>query len=265
MTAQGLTYYAQDGLIRHAFGPGYTFTPPSALYVAAFTSFPTIGGGGTEATGTRAEILSHLDFAGTGTGRAETVDDVTISGLTNGDTIVGLATFTASTAGTMVTFGALTTPRLITAGELVLPAGSFHVAFQAGTEQNFTHYTQDKMINHLFSGNVAFTEWDTFSDDNWLAAFASAPTVSGGGTEASGYTRQPTLSDMEHAGTNTGRVRNANSIAFTDLPDDDYTHIGLFDDETGGNLYLFAQLRPAVSTTGGSIVFDVGNLIFGFP
>lgn len=122
-----------------------------------------------------------------------------------------------------------------------------------------THAT-DAIAKHLFSA-ATWTPPGTW----YLAAFTTPPTRLSGGTEAVGYTRKAiSTSNMTFAGTGTGRYANSGIVTFTDLPDDTYVGVGLFDALTVGNMWLFAQLAVNKTTTDGTLPFPIGNLIIGF-
>lgn len=123
-----MTTYLKDKLIKHVF-LNTSYTSPSTVYIAAFTTQPTVGGGGTEAVGyTRISISTGMVFSGTGTGGVENNTTKSFTDLPNG-TYVGIATFDALTSGNMLTFGALGAPKTTTDGTMSFPAGDLTVVF----------------------------------------------------------------------------------------------------------------------------------------
>lgn len=124
--AAAFSQYLQDKIVKHLFNDA-TWTPPSTIYIAAYTSMPTEAGGGTEATGyTRIRIDTGMAFSGTGTGRYANTGVISFTDLPDG-TYVGVATFDAITTGNMLTFGALGTPRTTTDGTMSFPVGNLIV------------------------------------------------------------------------------------------------------------------------------------------
>lgn len=123
-----------------------------------------------------------------------------------------------------------------------------------------TTYASDRIAKHLFSA-ATWTPPATW----YLAAFTTLPTRTGGGTEATGYTRVAvSTSNMTFAGTGTGRYDNSGIVTFTDLPDDTYVGVALYDASTAGNMWMFCQLGTSKTTTDGALPFPIGNLIVGF-
>jgi hypothetical protein len=115
--------YLQDKVVKHLFND-VSWTPPSTIYIAAFTTMPTETGGGTEAVGyTRIRVDNVMTFGATGSGVYSNPATVSFTDLPDG-TYVGVATYDASTAGNMLTFGQLDPPKTTTDGTLAFPAGN---------------------------------------------------------------------------------------------------------------------------------------------
>lgn len=135
-----MTNYLENALIDFLFRGG-TFTPPTTVYVAAFTAAPSDAGGGTEVTGNgyaRVAVAADAthwkstqgDTSATSTGTTGTTSNAldvpfpTPSG--SWGTISHVALFDAATGGNMLGQGALATPRTVTDSgtPLSFPAGA---------------------------------------------------------------------------------------------------------------------------------------------
>jgi hypothetical protein len=248
-----LTQYQQDKAIKHLFNDA-TWTPPTHLYLAAFSTMPTEVGGGTEAAASRLQIDTGMSFGATGSGRYSNSGTLTPTGLPDG-TYVGAAVFDASTVGNMLLYAPLTSPKTTTSGSFDIPAGDLIIGFAGATSE----YLRDKAVKHLFNDAT----W-TPSSEIYLAAYTVAPTAAGGGTEAVGYTRVRIDNHMTFGATGSGKYINSDLLSFTDLPDAEYVALATFDAATSGNMLTFGTLRFSRTTTDGSLAFPVGNLIVGF-
>lgn len=127
--AGALSEYLRDKVIKHLFNDA-AWTPPSEIYLAAYTVAPTaVAASGTEATGyTRIRVDNHMTFGATGSGRYSNSDVLSFTDLPDAE-YVALATFDAATSGNMLTFGALRAPRTTTDGVLTFPVGNLIVGF----------------------------------------------------------------------------------------------------------------------------------------
>lgn len=115
-----MTTYAANKILDHMHGKT-SFTMPTQVYLALFTSSPTIAGGGTEVSATssgyaRIPITSNLTLS---SGGASSNSAVVVFGpsTTSWGTITHFATFDAATGGNMLVFNALTAPKTIGAGD----------------------------------------------------------------------------------------------------------------------------------------------------
>lgn len=120
--------YLRDKVIKHLFNDA-TWTPPTNIYLAAYTVAPTAAGGGTEAVGyTRIQIDGDMAFGATGSGRYTNDAVLSFTDLPDAE-YVAVATFDALTTGNMLTYGTLRTPRTTTDGVLSFPVGNLVVGF----------------------------------------------------------------------------------------------------------------------------------------
>lgn len=109
-----------------------------------------------------------------------------------------------------------------------------------------TNYLMQAMLNVARGTNLVAP--NAF----YLGLFQSDPTVSGTTSSEisyTGYARQViTFSSTNQ--TNSGYITNSAQIDFPVVPRDTsqtVTHVGVMDAETGGNMWLFAQLADSVS------------------
>lgn len=124
-----MTEYLKDKLIRHVL-TNTSYTSPATVYLALFTTMPTVGGGGTEVTGgSYARQSLSLTWGGAGTGDAANGSTITFASMPT-CTVVGGAIFDASTSGNMLLFAAATTARSVTAGaDITIPASDLFASF----------------------------------------------------------------------------------------------------------------------------------------
>lgn len=97
----------------------------------------------------------------------------------------------------------------------------------------------------------------------YVALYTAAPSDSGGGTEVStgGYTRQSvTFAAATSPG---GTTSNTGAVSFT-ASGANYgtvTHIGIFDNSTGGNLLWHGSLTTSKTVNDGdTLEFSIGNI-----
>lgn len=126
--------YLENQLILHLFRTG-SFTKPTSLYIALFTSATSDAGGGTEvtATGYSRQALNPLDAnwaATSGTnGQTSNVSAINFGTWSSGPTTVThVAIMDASSSGNMLFHGALTASKTVNSGDsFSIPASSLTV------------------------------------------------------------------------------------------------------------------------------------------
>ena len=131
------TNYLEDQIINHIFRTG-TFTKPTNLYVALYTSATADDGTGTEVTGgsyARAQ-LDPLDANWTATsagdGQTDNASAITFpTPSANWGTITHFAIMDASSGGNMLYHGSLTASKTVNNGD---PAPSFPIGSLTVTE-----------------------------------------------------------------------------------------------------------------------------------
>lgn len=97
----------------------------------------------------------------------------------------------------------------------------------------------------------------------YIALYTAAPSDSGGGTEVSGsgYSRQS--ASFSAASSPGGTTSNSNTISFTASGGSwgTVTHIGIFDNSTGGNLIWHGGLTASkIVGDGDTLEFAIGNI-----
>lgn len=97
----------------------------------------------------------------------------------------------------------------------------------------------------------------------YVALFTAAPSDSGGGTEVStgGYARQSVT--FGAASSPGGTTSNTNTVSFT-ASGANYgtvTHIGIFDNSSGGNLLWHGAMTASKTVNDGdTLEFSIGNI-----
>lgn len=115
-------------------------------------------------------------------------------------------------------------------------------------------YAENKVLDHL-TGRAAWTK----PTATYLALFTAAPNDAGGGTEATGgsYARQ----EVTFGAASGGTISNSAAVNFTSMPAGTFTHFGLFDASTTGNLLVHGALTASKTTgAGDTIQFAIGDL-----
>lgn len=103
---------------------------------------------------------------------------------------------------------------------------------------------------------------DKFTGTTYFALFTDNPTAAGTGTEASGgsYARQALTFNAASGGS----IASASAITAT-VNADTYTHYGIYDALTGGNLLDYGTLNNGilvvVSIDDTDITFDAGDIV----
>lgn len=115
-------------------------------------------------------------------------------------------------------------------------------------------YLRSRIVKHVL-GLGAYTP----PSNTYLALFTSDPTINNTGVEAVGgsYSRKLISWGTESGGT----VPSSAIISYTNLPAGTFSHWGIFDASSGGNLlYFFGFEIPIVRTAGQGFDIAVANL-----
>jgi hypothetical protein len=124
-----MSNYLENELLDHTLGTG-SWTMPTTIYLALFTSNPTDAGSGTEVSGSGyARQAVTFGAAASGSATNSSQETFTASG-GNFGTVTHIGIYDASTAGNLLVYGALTSSRTINDGEsLIFEVGSITVTF----------------------------------------------------------------------------------------------------------------------------------------
>lgn len=117
-----------------------------------------------------------------------------------------------------------------------------------------SNYAENKVLDHL-TGRAAWTA----PTNTYLALFTTDPTDADSGTEATGgsYARQAVTFGAASGGT----ISNSAAVTFTSMPAGTFTHFGLYDADTAGNLLVHGSLTAFKTTgAGDTIEFAIGDL-----
>lgn len=107
---------------------GASFTTPAAIYMALYTTSPSISGGGVEVSGGN-YLREAVTFAPSASGQAVSAADVIFPiASTDWGTIVAYGLFDALSAGNLLYFSVLSSPRaVLTNDQVKFPAGQLAV------------------------------------------------------------------------------------------------------------------------------------------
>lgn len=117
-----------------------------------------------------------------------------------------------------------------------------------------TEYLRTSMGNHVLT-NTAMTS----PTNLYLALFEVAPTIGGGGTEVSGGSYARVLAGFVETATD-GEFENT-SVTFTDMPATTVVAIGVYDDDTAGNLLYFESFSAVSVSASDSYPVNSGVLV----
>jgi hypothetical protein len=109
-----MTDYLADAIRDHVL-MNTTYTSPTTVYLALFTTATTEAGGGTEVTGGSYARQAITFSAGADAGLAEQSGSVAFATMP-ACTVVNIAVFDASTTGNMLFHGRLPTARVVSGG-----------------------------------------------------------------------------------------------------------------------------------------------------
>jgi hypothetical protein len=113
-----MSNYLENKLLDHALGTA-SFTMPTAVYVALFTTDPTDANTGTEVSGpSYARQLLTCDPSASGT-TANNTDLIWDAATTAWGTITHGGVYDSLTGGNLLLHGALTVPKIIAIGDVV--------------------------------------------------------------------------------------------------------------------------------------------------
>lgn len=119
--------YLENKILDHALGT-LTYTKPTTVYVALFTTSPTDAATGTEVTG-GSYVRKAVTFGSAASGAASNSADVTFDVATaSWGTVTHIGIYDAATAGNMLFHGAFTQSKAIASNDqFKIPAGNLTI------------------------------------------------------------------------------------------------------------------------------------------
>lgn len=120
-----------------------------------------------------------------------------------------------------------------------------------------TEYLRTMVGNHVLNNTVY-----TSPEDLYVALFTVAPTTAGGGTEVTGGSYARAIITFTETATD-GEFEN-NSVSISDMPEATVIAIGVYDDETAGNLLAFEVFSPVSVAASDTYPINAGVLTIRF-
>ena len=112
----GFSDYLETAVLNHVFG-GSSYTAPTTLYVALYTSAPSDTGGGTEVSG-GAYARQTATFTVSGGTASNTAAIEYSTATADYGTVVAVGVFDALTSGNLLAYGTLTTSKTVSTGDV---------------------------------------------------------------------------------------------------------------------------------------------------
>jgi hypothetical protein len=119
-----------------------------------------------------------------------------------------------------------------------------------------SNYIVNKINDHIYKGTAI-----SLGSTRYLALYKTDPTAADTGTEASGgsYARQSVTMGSSSSGTTT----NTNTLTYSAMSSGTYTHYGVRDALSAGNLIVYGALpNPIIANTGDDITIAAGGISF---
>ena len=115
----GFSDYLEDKVLEHVFG-GNTYTAPSTLYVALYTSAPSDTGGGTEVSGGGyVRKTATFNVSGTNPTTASNAGAIEYPTATaNYGTVTSVGIFDALSGGNLLAYANLTASKVVSTGDV---------------------------------------------------------------------------------------------------------------------------------------------------
>lgn len=119
--------YYENKIIEHMLR-NQSFTPPSTLYLALYTTAPSDAGGGTEVSGGSYARQSFTLTAASGGATSNSADITFPTATADWGTIVAVGIFDAQTGGNLLMYGDLETSKTVNSGDtFVIKAGDLDI------------------------------------------------------------------------------------------------------------------------------------------
>lgn len=260
------TRYLQKKFLDHILGKA-SYTMPSAVYVALFTSSPGEDGSqSNEVTGTgyaRQELTSAMDATVLSTGIATNNVDVEFgTPVTDWGTISYIGIVDAISGGNVLYYEALPTSVEVDAGDTPPSFATGQINID-GTDNDRSLYLTKKLIDHSL-GIASYT-----MPTAYLGLFTASPGTGGSlSNEVSGgsYARQDLTTAMGATTLSTGIAVSTAAVTFP-APTANWgmiSYIAVLDALTNGNVLMFAAVSDPVLIGSADPVaeFAVGSIQF---
>jgi hypothetical protein len=117
-----------------------------------------------------------------------------------------------------------------------------------------SNYIVNKVNDHIYKGTAI-----SLGSTRYLALYTSNPTAADSGTEATGgsYARQSLSFAVSASGVSSSNA----SLTFSGMAAGTYTHYGIRDASSAGNLLVYGALPNSISAnTGDDIVIPSGDI-----
>ena len=230
-----------------------SYTAPSTVYLALYTTDPTDADSGTEVTGgSYAREVFAVDVAA-----ARATDNTSLVTFTtataNWGTVSHWGLHDAITAGNLMAHGDFTTAKAVNNGDTAkINAGDIDLSWNANGIGNFA---ANEMLDHVFRNN-AFTSPTTV----YMALYTANPTDADSGTEVTGgaYARIATTFGTAAA----GATDNTALISFVTATANwgTVSHWAVRDAVTAGNLLFHTAATAAKAVnTDDTAEFPIGD------
>lgn len=243
-----LTNFAEAALLNHLLG-GVTYTPPSNIYFACFTSAASDATPGSEPAANtgyeRVMVGNSLTSFPSSTAQSKSLN-VQLDfnqAVGNQGPIVGIGAFDAATSGHLLARWEFDQPvSVLTGNALSLPAGSLSLVFATG---GFSNYVKNAFFNMMFGGvqmsNLANIFFAYLGSANSDVSAGNALTGASRVAVANSTSNFPVVTD--------GSKQLASEVLWPVATADQgtATHAAIFDAASGGN-YLGGWTLPSSLT-----------------
>lgn len=255
-----LTNYGAGIYLNHLLG-GNT-KPTTTPFLGCFLTTPTVLGPGTEPSGQGyARIpIPEPAFTNSTTGATQLAIDLVFPMATgNWGQIVGMGVFDSAVGGNCLAFYHAADVKLIERNDkLVVLAGGLQHSLTGTTWSNLI---KNQILNDLYN----YTPMPTYPTV-YCAAFTTAPTVTGGGTEpaGNGYHRVAIANSAVNFSPSGLIKENITAVMFPEATGEwgTISHFGWFDADSGGQFLLGGVVTDATYTPSGKLITTNDTLIF---
>jgi hypothetical protein len=249
----GISNYLADPINDWLHGGSAAYTPSGTTYFALMTVMPTGAGGGTEVSGgsyARVAVTNNsTNWPASTSGVKANGTAITFPTATaDWGLIVGIAEYSASTSGNLLTFAPLATSRSVLNGQ-VFSLAIGNVTF---TWTGISQYLANKLNDWLHGGGVY-----TMPGTTYLGLMTTAPTESTPGTETTGggYARVTDTNNLTDWPASSGGAKaNGNTLTWgpaTGAWSATEVAVAEYDAASSGNILTFGNLSPNITVASG--------------